>query len=238
MLIRLFNDYQNNRYVTIDPEKVPHQLYTGQTGSGKTYASQISVAKIIKYHPNSELYLLDFKGDDDFTAFNNFERYFRYKDCELGMTKFHERLAERLNGQDESRSKIILYADELNSFFNSLPKKDRDTLQTKLAECLAMGRSMGISVICCLQRADAEFFKNGARDNFSLKVGLGNLSTESKRILFPNTDIEFSPCNTGFGYVSILGNEPLRIGIPFVNRFDLVQEEIMKALTNNLETKS
>jgi len=98
-----------------------------------------------------------------------------------------------------------------------------------------MGRSMSVSVICCLQRADADFFKNGARENFMLKVGLMNLSPDSRRMIFPGSEIHFLPCNKGFGYASVEGNEPIRIGVPIINRPDLIQAEIIKALTNNTE---
>lgn len=233
LVIRLFNDYSNNRYVTIDPTTCPHQLWTGNTGTFKTISSTISTAKLVKYNPNSELYILDYKGDDSFSSYQKFDRYFRYKECDQGLKMFHDRLIARLSGEDISRSRVILYADELNSYLDSFSvKKERDQRQTMLSEALSMGRSLNVNVICCMIRGDSEFFRHGTRSNFSLKVGMGNLSTESKKMLFGATDVVFNDCPLGYGYASINGSDPLRITIPKISRFDLVQKEIIKGLTN------
>lgn len=231
--IRLFNDYSNNRYVTYDPNTCPHQLWTGYTGSSKTFSSTVSVSKLVKYSPDSELYILDYKGDASFTPYQKFDRYFRYKECEQGLKMFHDRLTARLSGQDTSRTRIILYADELNSYLDSFSiRKEKEQQQAMISEALSMGRSLNVNVICSLIRGDSDFFRHGTRTNFSLKVGMGNLSVESKRMLFGPTDTIFKDCPLGFGYTSINGSEPIRISIPKISRFDLVQNEIIKALTN------
>ena len=41
-----------------------HTLISGSTGSGKTVASALLLARIAKYIPESNLYLLDYKADD------------------------------------------------------------------------------------------------------------------------------------------------------------------------------
>jgi len=56
--IRLFNDYHHNKYLMIDPDKICHQLFVGNSGSGKSFTSAYSLAKIIKYSTNAELYFL------------------------------------------------------------------------------------------------------------------------------------------------------------------------------------
>lgn len=231
-------DFQNNNEIKVNLDSECHFLITGNTGVGKTTFCMTLLAKIAKYYPNSELYLLDFKFDNSFLPFSTLKRYYKYTDCERGLTEVYQRFSKRLSGEDFSTHHIILFFDELSSFLNFFDKKsDKELQQRKIAEMLMMGRSKNVNVIISLQRPDAELLKFGSRNQFIFKLAIGNTSNESRKMMFPNADIEFLPCKKGFGYVSIYDNSPIQIAIPIVTKHNLIEYEIRKALLNGIESR-
>lgn len=69
-----------------------------------------------------------------------------------------------------------------------------------------MGRSLGVHLIIGIQRADAEFFKSGARDQFGAVLMLGNLSKEQKQMLVPDYRDQMNAVNQrGRGYLFLDG---------------------------------
>lgn len=66
-----------------------------------------------------------------------------------------------------------------------------------------LGRSFNVHLIMALQRADSSYFINGARDNFPIRIGLGRLSDESRRMLFPDMQKDdYIPLKRGEGYLT------------------------------------
>ena len=57
------------------PQEAPHVIVIGSTGAGKTYFSKILLGKIVKYAPDSQLFICDFKGDSDFNFLNGCDRF-------------------------------------------------------------------------------------------------------------------------------------------------------------------
>lgn len=82
--------------------------------------------------------------------------------------------------------KVLLF-EEWASYLNSIDKKEQDNEKRKLSNLLMLSRSFNMQVIICVQRADAQYFST-ARDNANLIVGLGNLSDESRSMLFLRTE--------------------------------------------------
>ena len=70
-----------------------------------------------------------------------------------------------------------------------------------MATLLMLGRSFNVHILVSQQRADASYF-NTARDNFSVVIGLGNLSKESISMIFQDYKEDILPDRQqGTGYM-------------------------------------
>ena len=171
-------------------------------------------------YKNAKVYILDFKGDDSFREFNNFNNYFIYSDCLAGLREVYEEFNERLKTTGDFPP-LIVFIDELASMISyfSRTTSEKNEIQRIIAEMLMMGRGKRVHIVTSTQRPDSNLFSNGARDNYTFKLGLGNLSSEAKKMLFPSTDIIFKKCGIGYGYVSLHSNDPIFVGVPVFSNF-------------------
>lgn len=214
-----------------NPERAPHIVVIGATGSGKTYLTKLLLGKISKYVPNSQIYICDFKGDDDFSFLQGCSRFHRFMDCQDGLQQFYERFQQRQRGEETNKNMIVLFFDEWASYCNSLDKKVIEEEKKKLSNLLMLGRSFNVHVIISQQRADATYF-NSARDNFNLVVGLGNLSEESKSMLFHEFKSEMLPDKTqGTGYMLTNGTNLTAIQVPTISNMAKLQTAIKEGVT-------
>lgn len=178
------------------------------------------MGKLCLTYKNAKVYILDFKGDDSFREFNNFNNYFIYSDCLAGLREVYEEFNERLKTTGDFPP-LIVFIDELASMISyfSRTTSEKNEIQRILAEMLMMGRGKRVHIVTSTQRPDSNLFSNGARDNYTFKLGLGNLSSEAKKMLFPSTDIIFKKCGIGYGYVSLHSNDPIFVGVPVFSNF-------------------
>ena len=159
--------------------KFPHALIVGGTGSGKTSFFKVMLSSFIRYEPEAELYLCSYKTRmEDFAFLETGSHFGDFRSCRDIFEAFFQRFTDRLEGRDKKRTPLILGFDEWGGFLLSLPKKEQEDVLAKMGQLLMLGRSIGVFVLCALQRPDAVFFRNGARDNFGLVVAMGNLSSD------------------------------------------------------------
>lgn len=204
-----------------------HTLISGLTGSGKTVSSALLLSRIARYQPNSILYLLDFKADD-FSDLMGCTRYYPYAACATGMEMFNAAFQARLNGTDTSRTPLICCIDEWGAFVSSQDKKQADIYKRLLGTFLMLGRSLGVIIICGLQRPDsASYFTNsGIRDQFGTVCTLGTQSSQSTEMLYSYyKDLIKPTTRIGEGYM-ISGGDFYHVQVPQIQRFDLLVEEI------------
>lgn len=96
-----------------------------------------------------------------------------------------------------------------------LDKKEAEDFKKRIAELLMLGRSFNCLIIMTLQRADSSYFVNGARDNFGIRLGLGRLSDESRRMMFPDMQKdEYKPLRRGEGYLQTGSSDIVKIYVP------------------------
>lgn len=230
LLNQKFISYGVIETVKWNTERAPHIITIGSTGSGKTYFNKLLLGKISLYSPSSQIYVCDFKGDDDFSFLEGCSKFYRFTDCSNGLKIFCERFQKRQQGEEKEKNMIILFFDEWASYCNSLDKKLIEEEKKKLSNLLMLGRSFNVHVIISQQRADATYF-NSARDNFNLVIGLGNLSEESKNMLFHEFKAQMISDKTqGTGYMLVNGSNLTEIKVPKISNMEKLKSTIKKGV--------
>ena len=227
----VYSGYGIKQEIHWNPDSQPMLLVVGGTGSGKSYFLSQLMARISIYLPDSRLYLCDFKNID-FREYAECPRRWSYDACTEGLSEFYESFQARLNGEDGSTNRKFFIFDEWAAFVMSREKKAAEEVKSKLSTLLMMGRGVRHHVIIGLQRADAQLFPLGGRDQFGAIIALGNLSREQRLMLFQDNREEMTATNArGQGYLSLDGEPLRRIQIPTVRDFPKLQSALRDGLT-------
>lgn len=222
--LSMFNEFKVVTPISVDFEKTPHVLLTGGTGSGKTYALMQLLGKIVKNTEDKNLLIGDFKRGIDLRYLASYlgKGYFDYSNYIDLVDYIHGLLNERKEMPDDeliNLKPVFVVLEEWGAFITSLDKKEAEIYKKKLGEILMLSREYKIHLIVVLQRADSSFFGNGARDNFSVRIGLGKLSSESKRMLFSDDDkaiLDDLRAEQGRGGMFVEGNDLKLVKVPSV----------------------
>lgn len=81
-----------------------------------------------------------------------------------------------------------------------------------------------------MQRCDTTNFLSGARDNFGVALGLGRLSKESARMMFPDEADLIGAKPRGQGYLRVDGQPLTEIIIPKIRDMSTADRIIKNAL--------
>ena len=225
------------RPIPINLDKSPMAIVVGGSGSGKSVSSMLITAKIALHNPNSRVWILDYKGDSDTFGFLDgvtYCRYWQYADCMKGLEDYYVMFQERLSHDPGPNAGLnLLWADEWASFVLNLPKKEAEAAKSMLSTILMMGRSKSCQVLTSVQRASAELFSQGARDNYSVCLSMGNISKESAATLGFSRD-EFLPITEfGGGHLLLNGTDQRPIQVPYIGPRGMarMKEDILRAVT-------
>jgi DNA segregation ATPase FtsK/SpoIIIE and related proteins len=230
--INAWNEFGHKAAIPFDFSRYPMLLTVGGTGSGKTYFLSLLMAKIGKHIADVEIYLCDFKNMD-FRSFADCPHHWAYEACDEGLNAFYESFQARLHGEDTSTNRKFLVFDEWAAFILFHDKKVSEEVKRKLSTLLMMGRGVQHHVIIGLQRADAQLFPMGGRDQFGAILALGNLSKEQKLMLFPDFRDDMTVINgRGEGYLSLDGEPLRRVRVPTVTNVECLNAAIRDGLTH------
>ena len=216
---------------SIELAKEPNFLVVGKTGSGKSYALSVLLG-IYANIPNVHITICDYKKSS-FAQFSDSPDFYGFEEVPDSIRSFYKEFKYRLAANDESRNKQIwvLVIDEYGALISAQDKKTADELKTMVSNMLFMGRSLGIRVLIGVQRADAEHFKAGARDQFRAILGLGNLSKEQKQMLFSdNKDTMNEHNGLGEGYLLIDGQDIERVQVAEIKDMEMLNYQIRLAM--------
>ena len=133
-------------------------------------------------------------------------RYWQYTDCVQGLEDYYTAFQERLSHDPGPGAGLnLLWADEWASLILNLPKKEAETAKSMLSTVLMMGRSKRCQVLTSVQRASAELFSQGARDNYGFCLALGNISKKSASMLGFDREAFTPVTSTGGGHLRLNG---------------------------------
>lgn len=221
--------------IPVDFDKYPHLICQGGTGTGKSIASLLATAKISQI-PRAEVFILDFKNDVDTFKFCHSKdcRYWRFQDCEAGLNEYYDLLQAELSSDDDSGPHKVrwLWIDELGSWLLNSDRKTQEKIRSQISTILMPGRSRRFFCLTSVQRAQAELWNMGSRDNYSCCLGLGNLSKESASVLGFSRN-EFLPVTEIGGGHLLLGGRQIPVQVPYIGPRGMarMKGDILQALT-------
>jgi len=236
--IDAWNGYGAKIPVTVDisPATNSHMLICGMSGGGKSYAEQTYIAKLFLSQPNGEFYFADYKGEDAFHYLRQCPRYYSFKRTVDALDMVYDKLNARLSGQDETRYPITLIWDEYMANVLALTNDDKKLAasnMSKVSEILLMGRSMGVRLMCSLQRPDAVAFPVGSRLNYGVVVILGAALRSIYEMLMPDhmEQVKGRQFGRGEGVALLQGSELHFIKVPRVRDYPRMQKLCVRALS-------
>lgn len=215
-----------------------HWLIGGNSGAGKSTHLMLSIAKGAHYLPTARLYLMDFKGADDFRYLKDIPnaRYFSHKRCADGLRQFSEEIESRLQDNPD-RTPIFCAFDEYGSFSSYMGVVDKKLAvqcQMWMMNALFMSRSVGGYCWLCTQRPDQSIMPSGgARDQFGVRVWWGRFSSpDAARMMFGDMEI---PSNfvggVGNGIAYMDGKGLFEVTAPRIRRMEAVKAAIVDFVT-------
>lgn len=215
-----------------------HWLIGGNSGSGKTTHMTLCLAKVSKYLPTARLYLMDFKGSDDFRYLRDIPntRYFAHEKCADGLRLFSEEVESRLQDNPD-RTPVFAVFDEYASFISYTgiaDKKLATQCQMWMMNALFMSRSVGGYCWLCTQRPDQAIMPSGgARDQLGVRVWWGRFSSpDAARMMFGDMEI---PQNfvggVGKGIAYMDGKGLFEVTAPRIRRMEAVKAAIADFVT-------
>lgn len=139
---------------------------------------------------------------------------------------------------DYGLNPIVLIFDEFTSFRLASDKKLNDEVMKRLSEIVLKGRQMGVYAVLATQQPNAQSIPTELRDNLSLRISLGSLSSEGYRMLFGNRYNFKNIEGVGAGYIFINGlgwDNPLEFKAPYMKLRGLEFTKTIEKYINTLQ---
>lgn len=229
---QIWIEYQVKQPLDIDLRTHPSQLITGSSGSGKSYALKWELNSLLEH--DTELTFCNFKRSDDFRFLTAYERYYTYLECADGLKDFYGVFKNAQDSETEYNGKFhIMVFDEFPAFILSTAMADKklaEQYKAMISEILMLGRSYGFGVWLVMQRPDASFLANGARDNFQTTISLGNISKETKSMLYSGGELPERIYKAGEGICWIDGTGLREIKFPKIRDMCALETKILNRL--------
>jgi energy-coupling factor transporter ATP-binding protein EcfA2 len=226
-------------------EKQPHMLLAGVTGSGKTTFINYLILEMKKMQ--AEVYVCDPKRSDlgslrhvlgdEFVAtdVNNIAKLTRIvkETMEQRFIDYKENAEKFVYGNNFFQyglKPIFIVFDELGAYRAGADKKIFTETMSNLTEVILKGREMGVFCVLATQQPNANNIPTELRDNLSVRIALGNMSSEAYRMVFGEDvkDLQsISAVGTGYIYLDGLGwSKPKLFQAPFLDykNFNFVEE--------------
>lgn len=199
---------QLDKYHKWQYRKYPNLLLAGNVGTGKSRVLYGMVYKLLAETEEENLYICDGKNDElyelckDYLKLPNVES----DSFRIGETvkKIEKIMEQRYESKERNASGIFLVIDEFAALRIALGKKEFTEINDSLRRIILMGRAANIHIIMSLQRPETSVLDGAIRDNYPVRIGLGNLKDENFKMVFGITkDDSIIHKEIGQGYISI-----------------------------------
>ena len=206
-----------------DYSKYPHGLVTGSTGSGKTYFLSYIVQTLMEQKATikicdpkmSDLYQMGLHLNlDSEYSINGIDKVLRLAVEEMerrqGIMFGEGSKGFGLNYLDYNLPPYFVLFDEVGAFMSRAETENKsvaNSVKARLNNIVLMGRQLGIFIILSTQRPDAKYISGDIRDNLSLRLALGSMSDDGKRMVFGSEgkDLILGEFETGKGFIFLDG---------------------------------
>ncbi|MGO5030158.1 MULTISPECIES: FtsK/SpoIIIE domain-containing protein [Agathobaculum] len=225
--------------------KQPHLLLAGVTGSGKTTFLNYLIIEMKKMQ--ADIYICDPKRSDlaslksilgaEYVAsdVNNIAKLSRIvkEKMEQRFIDYKENADHFVYGYsfvDYKLNPIFILFDELGAFRASADKKVFAETMANLTEVILKGREMGVFCVLSTQQPNANNIPTELRDNLSVRIALGNMSSEAYRMVFGEDIKDLSSISAvGGGYIYLDGlgwSKPKSFEAPYLDykKFNFIEE--------------
>lgn len=225
--------------------KQPHLLLAGVTGSGKTTFLNYLIIEMKKMQ--ADIYICDPKRSDlaslknilgtEYVAsdVNNIAKLSRIvkEKMEQRFLDYKENADNFVYGYsfvDYQLNPIFILFDELGAFRASADKKVFAETMANLTEVILKGREMGVFCVLSTQQPNANNIPTELRDNLSVRIALGNMSSEAYRMVFGENIKDLSSVSAmGGGYIYLDGlgwSKPKPFEAPYLDykKFNFIEE--------------
>lgn len=198
---------KSNRYsiplmkdVAWEIDKIPHALVVGETGGGKTVFLNILIRSFLQMKAivyicdpkNSSL--VDYKKVLPNVSSDKVGIQKNVEDCVLSMRERYAQVKGHeayIPGQDFTHydlPPIVLIMDEYTAYMAMLvEKKEKDEFKASMSQLVLQGREAGVFLLLATQRPDAAQLDGSIRDQLGLRIVLGGMSEDGKRMAFGST---------------------------------------------------
>ena len=216
--------------------KQPHLLLAGVTGGGKTTFINYLIIEMMKM--KADVYICDPKRSDlaslknilgsDYVAsdINNIAKLTRVvkEIMENRFIEYKENASNFVYGHsfvDYKLKPVFILFDELGAFRAGADKKVFNETMSNLSEIILKGREMGVFCVLSTQQPNSQNIPTELRDNLSVRLALGNMSSEAYRMVFKEDikDLQsISSVGSGYIYLDGLGwSKPKFYEAPFLD---------------------
>lgn len=227
-------------------DRFPHILCCGQTGGGKSFWL---LSTMVQFYTLGEIRVIDPKCSELFQVVRYALPETAYATTPHQIARLlreaHETMMaryERINGASQlgmtyralGFSPLTLFFDEYAALVIDLsddPKLLKE-INRLLKRIVLLGRGAGVFVVIAMQQGRAEVLSTDIRDQLSVKVSLGSLSSIAYRMLFGDiaSEMTFEYRRPSFGYLFIPGGHftlPQPFQAPWVSSVQAVADELL-----------
>lgn len=199
---------QLDKYHAWEYRKYPNLLLAGNCGTGKSRVLYGMIHKLLSETEEENLYICDGKNDElyelckDYLKLSNVES----EAIAIGETirQIEKIMETRYENRERNANGIFLVIDEFAALRIALGKKEFAEINDSLRRIILMGRAANIHIIMSLQRPETSVLDGAIRDNYAVRLGLGNLKDENFKMVFGVTkDDSILHRSIGQGYISI-----------------------------------
>lgn len=235
----IYNDSTNiplNNNLNWNIAKQPHLLLAGVTGGGKTTFMNYLIIEMMKM--KADVFICDPKRSDlaslknilgsDYVAsdVNNIAKLTRIvkEIMEHRFIEYKENTSNFVYGHsfvDYKLKPVFILFDELGAYRASADKKVFNETISNLSEIILKGREMGVFCVLSTQQPNSQNIPTELRDNLSVRLALGNMSSEAYKMVF-GEDIKdlqsITAVGSGYIYLDGLGwSKPKLYEAPFLD---------------------